>query len=166
MKYKGITIDPPGSKDLDDGFSLANEGTNYVLEVFVSDVSSEVNPNRNRKAYDMAKKRVATRYFAKGNEPMLPREISEGRWSLLPYKTVNALACTIKINVRTLEITDFKVDFGSFKSYKKFSYDKVEDIVRKNKIPETINPDIVDMLNLADKLAQDFLLREEKPEHL
>ena len=81
-RVEGITIDGPDSKDLDDAIYLEKDGFGWVLHVSISDVASGVGmgSDLDKEAYE----RGFTRYFADGsNAPMLPRDLSEDKLSLL-----------------------------------------------------------------------------------
>ncbi len=79
---QGVTVDGPASLDLDDMLSLVRDGVGYSLEVSIANPGSVLAPD-SLPSRD-AEQRVATRYFARGNDPMLARELSESGLSLLP----------------------------------------------------------------------------------
>lgn len=79
---QGVTVDGPTSRDLDDMFHITRDGVGYSLEVSIANPGAVLAPD-SLLSRD-AEQRVATRYFARGNDPMLARELSEGGLSLLP----------------------------------------------------------------------------------
>jgi exoribonuclease R len=81
-----FTIDPPGSKDLDQAMHLARRdtagGTGYRVHYAIADVAAFVTPGG---AVDTeAHRRVTTLYFPDTRVPLHPPVLSEGAASLLP----------------------------------------------------------------------------------
>lgn len=88
-----FTIDGPGSRDLDDALWVERLDGAIRLHVYVADPTSAVEPGS---AADIrAAEMLETRYYATGNDPMLPRHISEGESSLLPGQLRSALHARI-----------------------------------------------------------------------
>jgi exoribonuclease R len=77
-----LTIDPAGSKDLDQALHLERTPTGGILHYAIADVPAFVTP---RGAVDVeARLRGETLYAADGRIPMHPTVLSEGAASLLP----------------------------------------------------------------------------------
>lgn len=77
-----VTLDPLGSRDLDQAFHLARRGSGFVLRYAIADVPGYVEPGG---ALDReARLRGQTLYLPDGNIPLHPRILSEDRVSLLP----------------------------------------------------------------------------------
>ncbi|MFJ1758054.1 RNB domain-containing ribonuclease [Kitasatospora sp. NPDC088134] len=84
-----FTLDPPGSRDLDQAMHLTRRGTGYRVHYAIADVPAFVTPGG---AVDTeAAHRVQTLYFPNGNVPLHPARISEGAASLLPGELRPAL---------------------------------------------------------------------------
>ncbi|MFF0391444.1 RNB domain-containing ribonuclease [Kitasatospora sp. NPDC004615] len=84
-----FTLDPPGSRDLDQAIHLARRGGGYRVHYAIADVASYVSPGG---AIDTeAGRRVQTLYFPDGNVPLHPARLSEGAASLLPGELRPAL---------------------------------------------------------------------------
>ncbi|MFB7373245.1 RNB domain-containing ribonuclease [Streptomyces sp. NPDC056222] len=85
-----FTIDPPGSRDLDQAMHIARRpGGGYRVHYAIADVAAFVTPGG---AVDKeAHKRVETLYFPDEKIPLHPSVLSEGAASLLPDQTVPAL---------------------------------------------------------------------------
>lgn len=77
-----ITLDPPGSRDLDQAMAIGRRGSGYRVWYAISDVGSFVRPGSplDREA----RNRVATHYLPDGRVPLHPSVLSEGAASLLP----------------------------------------------------------------------------------
>jgi exoribonuclease R len=77
-----VTLDPPGSKDLDQAFHLARQGSGYRMHYAIADVASFVAADG---AIDAeARRRGVTLYLPDGRVPLHPPVLSEGAASLLP----------------------------------------------------------------------------------
>jgi exoribonuclease R len=77
-----VTIDPPGSTDLDQAFTIVREGDGWRVFYAIADVPAFVAPGG---AIDtQAHARGQTIYAADGRIPLHPTVISEGAASLLP----------------------------------------------------------------------------------
>jgi exoribonuclease R len=77
-----VTIDPPGSLDLDQALHLTRRASGYVVHYAIADVPGFVEPGG---AVDLeARGRGQTLYAADGRVPLHPPVLSEDRASLLP----------------------------------------------------------------------------------
>ncbi|HEU0182437.1 MAG TPA: RNB domain-containing ribonuclease [Agromyces mariniharenae] len=77
-----VTIDPPGSLDLDQALHLSRRAGGYVVHYAIADVPGFVEPGG---AVDLeARGRGQTLYAADGRVPLHPPVLSEDRASLLP----------------------------------------------------------------------------------
>lgn len=156
MKRKpiqGVTIDGRFSRDLDDGIWIKEKDDCYLLEVSIADVASMVNLSKNGELYDNAEKQVETLYYAKHNDPMLPRFLSEDALSLLPGAPRPAITFTITISKNDLEVVNVGIERTFFKSMRKMNYEDVDVFVKTGKAKSKIDA----MLLLADTVAQRLL---------
>jgi exoribonuclease R len=77
-----VTIDPPGSLDLDQALHLSRRASGYAVHYAIADVPGFVQPGG---AVDLeARGRGQTLYAADGRVPLHPPVLSEDRASLLP----------------------------------------------------------------------------------
>ncbi|MGW6919468.1 RNB domain-containing ribonuclease [Kitasatospora sp. NPDC054939] len=85
-----FTVDPPGSRDLDQAMHLAHRpGGGYRVHYAIADVAAFVRPGG---AIDAeARRRVQTLYFPDRRIPLHPARLSEDAASLLPGETRPAL---------------------------------------------------------------------------
>lgn len=77
-----VTIDPPGSMDLDQALHLERTAGGFVLHYAIADVYAVVEPGGALEAE--THRRGQTFYLPDGSVPLHPRELSEGTASLLP----------------------------------------------------------------------------------
>ncbi|GII82057.1 ribonuclease R [Sphaerisporangium siamense] len=80
-----LTIDPPGSMDLDQALCLEQRGEGYRVWYAIADVAAFVPPGGVIDAE--ARRRVETVYLPDGRVPLHPAVLSEGAASLLPGVT-------------------------------------------------------------------------------
>jgi exoribonuclease R len=77
-----VTVDPAGSRDLDQAVHIARAGDGYLVSYAIADVASFVQPGS---ALDEeSQRRGETLYFPDTRVPLHPPELSEGAASLLP----------------------------------------------------------------------------------
>ncbi|MFZ2529369.1 MAG: RNB domain-containing ribonuclease [Rhodococcus sp. (in: high G+C Gram-positive bacteria)] len=77
-----VTIDPPGSMDLDQALHLERTDAGFVLHYAIADVHAVVEPGG---AVDVeSHRRGQTYYLPDGSVPLHPRELAEASASLLP----------------------------------------------------------------------------------
>ena len=123
---KGITIDGPTSRDLDDAIFLEKrpEG-GYIVSVTIADVASLVDPKLTPEIDKEAEERAFTRYFADSNKPMIPRPLSEDRLSLLEGMPRPTITVSIPLD-SSFRPEEPNVALTYLRSRKRFSYDGVE----------------------------------------
>ncbi|HTR69597.1 MAG TPA: RNB domain-containing ribonuclease [Mycobacteriales bacterium] len=76
------TLDPPGSRDLDQAFHIERSAAGWRVHYAIADVAAFVDPDGPVAAE--AKVRGETIYLPDGRAPVYPPELSEGAASLLP----------------------------------------------------------------------------------
>jgi exoribonuclease R len=77
-----VTIDPPGSKDLDQALGVARRGDGFRVHYAIADVGAVVTPGGALDAE--VHRRGQTVYLPDGSVPLHPPELSEDAASLLP----------------------------------------------------------------------------------
>ncbi|WP_448004035.1 RNB domain-containing ribonuclease [Agromyces bauzanensis] len=91
-----VTIDPAGSKDLDQALHLERRPGGHVVHYAIADVPGFVRPGG---AVDLeARERGQTLYAADGRIPLHPPVLSEDRASLLPGVDRNAFLWTFELD--------------------------------------------------------------------
>lgn len=122
-----ITLDSKSTRDIDDAFDVNYDNDIWTLTVAIADVAKFVSKGSpfDEKAYEM----TATRYYATGNSPMLPRRFSEDQLSLWPRKPKNTLIVRLSFN-KELELTNTIVEPRIIKSRAKLSYEEVPEILK------------------------------------
>lgn len=94
---QGITIDDERTWDIDDAvWAEQREDNSILLWISIADVARAV--RHGSEADVKAKERVATRYFATGNSPMLPRQLAEGELSLFPNEDRKTVTVEVTVS--------------------------------------------------------------------
>ncbi len=90
------TLDPAGSRDLDQAFHLERRGDGFRVRYAIADVPAFVRPGG---AIDAeARRRGQTLYLPDGSVPLHPPVLSEGRASLLPREDRTAYVWTVDLD--------------------------------------------------------------------
>ncbi|GEL95410.1 RNB domain-containing ribonuclease [Cellulomonas composti] len=91
-----LTIDPEGSRDLDQALHLERRGDGFRVHYAIADVAAWVVPGR--AIDDEARRRVTTLYAPDRRTPLHPPRLSEGAASLLPGQDAPALLWQIDLD--------------------------------------------------------------------
>lgn len=114
-----VTLDPAGSKDLDQAFQLERSGSGFQVRYAIADVPGFVTPGG---AVDAeARLRGQTLYLADGNIPLHPRTLSEDRASLLPDQDRPALVWTFDLDGAGA-VTGFRLERALIRSRAQLEY--------------------------------------------
>src|SRR5437763_10831513 len=93
-----VTIDPPGSRDLDQALHIARRGDGWTVRYAIADVAAFVRPGG---AVDLdAHVRGVTVYAPDAKAPLHPVVLSEGAASLLPGEWRPAVVWTLELDAR------------------------------------------------------------------
>lgn len=91
-----VTIDPPGSRDLDQALHIERLGDGYRARYAIADVGAFVTPGH--PIDDEARERGLTMYGPDLRSPLYPGILSEGMASLLPDESRPALVWTLDLD--------------------------------------------------------------------
>ena len=118
-----VTIDPPGSMDLDQAMYIEHNGDGWRVYYAIADVASFVAPGG---AIDLeANRRGETLYGIGHTIPLHPTVLSEGAASLLPDQLRPALLWSIDLDAAGA-ITQAGVQRARVKSRQRCDYDSVQ----------------------------------------
>jgi exoribonuclease R len=121
-----VTIDPPGSTDLDQALLITRRGRGYRVHYAIADLPAFVPPGC---AIDQeARRRGQTLYAPDGRVPLHPRAISEAAASLLPGQDVPAFVWTFDLDPdgQTQEV---RVERALVRNRVQLDYDEVQQAV-------------------------------------
>ena len=121
-----VTIDPPGSMDLDQAVHIERTPNGYLVRYAIADVAHFVAPGSliDREA----NARGMTLYAPDGRTPLHPPVLSEGAASLLPGEERPAAVWQIALDERG-EIADVDVRRARIRSVARLTYDEVQTAV-------------------------------------
>ncbi|MFD9895848.1 RNB domain-containing ribonuclease [Amycolatopsis sp. NPDC059027] len=118
-----VTIDPPGSKDLDQAMVIERTRRGFRVHYAIADLAAFVPPGG---ALDReSRRRGQTMYLPDGNVPLHPPVLSEGAASLLPGEIRPAVLWTIETD-ETGELTSTRVRRALVRSTEQFDYETVQ----------------------------------------
>jgi exoribonuclease R len=130
-----LTVDPPGSMDLDQALHLARDGDGYVLSYAIADLHAFITPGD---PVDVeANQRGQTLYGADSKVPLHPKVLSEDAASLLPDQVRPALLWTIRLGAEG-ERTDVEVQRALVRSTRRMSYQEAQDEIDAGTAGETL----------------------------
>lgn len=119
-----VTIDPPGSRDLDQALHLERTTDGYVLHYAIADVAAQIEPGSALDAE--ARRRGETIYLPDGSVPLHPPVFSEGSASLLPNEIRPAALWRIETDDDANPV-NWSVRRTLVKSVKQLTYREAQD---------------------------------------
>ncbi|MEV0645917.1 RNB domain-containing ribonuclease [Phytomonospora sp. NPDC050363] len=119
-----LTVDPPGSMDLDQAMHIERAGEGFRVWYAIADVGSFVTPGGALDAE--VHLRGESVYLPDGNVPLHPRALSEGAASLLPGETRPAALWRIDLDA-TGEIASAEVSRALVRSRGRHEYRAVQE---------------------------------------
>ena len=134
---KGLTVDGETSKDLDDAIWVETWGDRGTIEIHLADPTGVIPLDSDLERE--ARRKIATRYLRRGNEPMLPRELSEGALSLFPGVVRPTLTVRVRVD-RLGQIVEREIFESRLVSIAQLSYEKVELILQRKLIDDLYFP--------------------------
>lgn len=115
-----VTIDPPGSRDLDQALHIARRGEGHLVSYAIADVGAFVDPGS---ALDLeAHARGATVYAPDAKAPLHPVSLSEGAASLLPGRWRPAALWTLDLDAEG-ELASARVERRLVRSVAQHTYE-------------------------------------------
>ncbi|WP_405085565.1 RNB domain-containing ribonuclease [Microbispora sp. NBC_01389] len=130
-----VTIDPPGSMDLDQALCIERRGPGYRVWYAIADVGAFVRPEG---AIDgEARSRGETVYMADGRVPLHPPVLSEGAASLLPGQTRPAVLWRLDLDAEG-EIESVDLRRALVRSRDRLDYETVQATVDAGRAEGTL----------------------------
>ncbi|MFT4087826.1 MAG: RNB domain-containing ribonuclease [Gordonia sp. (in: high G+C Gram-positive bacteria)] len=130
-----VTIDPPGSMDLDQALRVVADDDGFDVHYAIADVAALVAPGG---AVDAeSRRRGQTVYFPDGSVPLHPRVLSEGLGSLLPDQTRPAVLWTVRVD-RNGDCVHVDVERALVRSRARLDYAGVMAAIDTDSLPAAI----------------------------
>ena len=115
-----FTIDPPGSLDFDDGFSIIDRDDGIQqLSIYISNVTIWMDILN---LWDSFSRRISTIYLPDKKRPMLPTILSDCLCSL--QENTTRIAFVMDIFIKANEIVDIKYSNCFIKVFKNYCYEE------------------------------------------
>lgn len=130
-----VTIDPAGSRDLDQAVHLARAGDGYLVSYAIADVGSFVEPGSALDAE--THRRGQTLYFPDTRVPLHPPVLSEGAASLLPDQVCPAVLWQIGLDA-TGEVTSVDVERATVRSRAQLDYVGAQAAMQRGSLPAAV----------------------------
>jgi exoribonuclease R len=130
-----VTIDPPGSMDLDQAVHVASSGNGYIVRYAIADVAAFVTPGSVLDAE--LHRRGMTVYGPDTRTPLHPNVLSEGAASLLPGEDRPAVLWTIGLDTSG-EIVSAAVARALVRSRARLTYGEVQTALDAGTAPESL----------------------------
>ncbi|MEM9771676.1 MAG: ribonuclease catalytic domain-containing protein, partial [Cyanobacteria bacterium P01_D01_bin.73] len=129
---QGITIDGETSMDLDDAFWVVPQGDGAIAYLYVADPTAAI--AQDSVLDTMVRRRITSRYFPWGVEPMLPTDLSHGSLSLLPGQARPALELAIALDSKAA-VQSVGWRFVRFSNLRQLSYAKADRVLDRPEDP-------------------------------
>lgn len=127
-----VTIDPAGSRDLDQAFGAERRGSGYRVRYAIADVAAFVPAGG---ALDLeARSRGVTLYLPDGRAPLYPHALGEGAASLLAEQDRPAVLWTLDLDQRGA-VEDVRVERALVRSRRQLDYRQVQAAIDDGSAP-------------------------------
>jgi len=124
--FRGLdifTIDGATTRDYDDALHVEQLSDGVLVGIHISDLSSCLDPRD--ALFAEAMERATSLYFPEGQVPMLPRELSQGVFSLIKDRIRPAISFLIKLSPEA-EIISSKIVPSVIRVKRQLSYSEVD----------------------------------------
>ena len=128
-----VTVDPAGSRDLDQAVHIDRSGDGYLVSYAIADVASFVRPGSALEAETL--QRGETLYFPDARVPLHPPELSEGAASLLPNQVRPAVLWSIGLDA-TGEVSSVDVRRARIRSTAQLDYAGLQQQIEAGSPPD------------------------------
>ena len=158
LDHNVFTIDPLGSKDLDDAFSVKKiDDDKYNIYVHIADTTEYIYPEH--ECFEKIMKNGNTIYSINHNFPMIPRNLSEYICSIAPNKNTYVITNEFLYDKKNNTITHIGYYYSEIKSIKQYTYEEIDEIIENDSNNNYNKPCTKDILILleASKLIQQKL---------
>lgn len=144
-----VTIDPPGSRDLDQAIHLERENDGYVVRYAISAVGLYVAPGG--PLDQEVQRRGVTFYGPDGSIPLHPEELAAGEASLLPGEDRVAYLWYLHLNADG-SLRHTWLELVQVRSVAQLTYEQVQDAIDGGTpLPDEVPADFVELIEEVGK---------------
>jgi VacB/RNase II family 3'-5' exoribonuclease len=130
-----VTVDPAGSRDLDQAVHLAADGDGFLVSYAIADVAAFVRP---QSALDeQLQSRGETLYFPDARVPLHPPVLSEGAASLLPGQLRPAVLWQIALDASG-QVTRVDLARARIRSRQQLDYGQLQQLLESGTAPAAV----------------------------
>lgn len=157
-----VTIDSPGTQDMDDALLAVPNATGWKLSVAIADPTALIEPDS--PAELEARARATAIYFPGEPRPMLPDTLSTRLCSLMPDVDRLSLVCDLQVN-NDGSLGEFSFHRATIRSRGKLSYELVNQLIagQQNDDTAALSDDVANSLDQLHQTAT--ALRKWRAEH-
>lgn len=130
-----VTIDPPGSMDLDQALHIERDGEGYRVRYAIADVPAFVQPDGALDAE--VRLRGQTIYCPDTRVPLHPTEISEGAASLLPEAKRPAYVWDMRLTAQGVR-DRAELYRAMVRSVRRYTYEEAQQLIDGGRAEETL----------------------------
>ncbi|MBD3657291.1 MULTISPECIES: ribonuclease R family protein [Marinobacter] len=166
-----VTIDSPGTQDMDDALFAEPNATGWKLSIAIADPTAVIEPGSAAEAEALS--RATAIYFPGEPLPMLPDTLSTRLCSLMPDVDRLALVCNLQVN-NDGSLGDYSFHRATIRSRGKLSYELVNNVIEGREdddvraLPETVSNSLDQLHQVATALRkwrrEHALLSNDRPE--
>ncbi|MFC7407170.1 RNB domain-containing ribonuclease [Georgenia alba] len=149
-----VTIDPPGSRDLDQALHLERDGEGYLVRYAIAALATFVTPGGalDRAVHD----RGVTVYGPTGSYPLHPAALSAGAASLLPGEDRPAYLWQLRLDGAG-ELVEASVDLARVRSRAQLTYEQIQGALDggpDSGLPPSVPADLPSLLRAVGQLRE------------
>ncbi|MFA0810765.1 VacB/RNase II family 3'-5' exoribonuclease [Microbulbifer epialgicus] len=162
------TIDAESTRDMDDALAVTARDNGWTLHIAIADPSSVIEETSplDKEAF----KRAHSQYLPGETLPMLPRNLCEDLFSLVPGELRPALVIHIDIDSDG-NLTDSRYEFAAIRSQHKLSYNQVSQFIEgdESAVPDEQKDSLRNLAALYEARSayrsSHSLAMEDRPEY-
>jgi exoribonuclease R len=149
-----VTIDPPGSRDLDQALHIERDGEGFLVRYAIASLATFVQPGG---ALDReVHQRGVTVYGPTGSFPLHPPALSAGAASLLPEEDRPACLWELRLDASG-ELLEARVERAVVRSRAQLTYEQVQAAADGGPtLPDGVPADLPELLRTVGELRQDL----------
>ncbi|MEX2474115.1 ribonuclease R family protein [Marinobacter sp.] len=166
-----VTIDSPGTQDMDDALLAEPNATGWKLSIAIADPTAVIKPAS--AAESEAYRRATAIYFPGEPRPMLPDSLSTRLCSLMPEVKRLVLVCDLQVN-NDGSLGEYSFHKATIQSKGKLSYELVSNLIEGREddgikaLPDTVSNSLDQLHQAATALrkwrGEHALLSADRPE--
>ncbi|KUJ84415.1 RNAse R [Microbulbifer flavimaris] len=163
-----VTIDAESTRDMDDALAVTARDGGWTLHIAVADPSSLIEPGSplDKEAFN----RAHSQYLPGETLPMLPRDLCEHQFSLLPEELRPVLVLHVDVNSDG-SLGDSSYEFAAIRSQHKLSYKQVARLLEgdESAVPAEQHESLRNLSAMAKARtafrASHSLMMEDRPDY-